>query len=176
MGRPRRASDADRERVLDLLRVRCAEGYLSVDTLSRRVDATYRARTANQLEDLVVDLPRRLSEQARTAWRRLGTFTAAGSKASGVDGGSLAVSAAEVDAASGRMVLGRSTVVDVRLRDPSVSRRHAALRHEDGRWTIEDLGSLNGTVVNGRRVSMGALAPGDRIELGDLGVTFEPVD
>ena len=51
---PQRVSDADRERVVDVLRLRCAEGYLSLDTLSGRVEAAYRAKTSAQLEAVIL--------------------------------------------------------------------------------------------------------------------------
>jgi len=72
------------------------------------------------------------------------------------------------------VTIGRATDCDVVLDDPGVSRRHAALRPAAGGWVIEDLGSTNGVLVNGRRVGEPrALAPGDRIELGAILLTFE---
>jgi pSer/pThr/pTyr-binding forkhead associated (FHA) protein len=47
-----------------------------------------------------------------------------------------------------------------------VSRRHAELRAEDGRWIVRDLGSSNGTWVNGRRVMEAEVRPGDVLHLG----------
>jgi len=71
------------------------------------------------------------------------------------------------DLAGDRVVVGRSPDCDVVLDDPRVSKRHAALRRRDGRWWIEDLGSTNGTVVDGRPLhAPAALTPGGRIELG----------
>ena len=59
--------------------------------------------------------------------------------------------------------------------DPELSRRHASIsRDKDGRLAIEDLGSRNGTVVNGAPVERQALSPGDRIRLG--ATTFELVE
>lgn len=64
------------------------------------------------------------------------------------------------------LVIGRAPC-DVEVTDPLVSRRHAQLRLIDSRLAIEDLGSTNGTFVNGRRVQgVVELAPGDRISLG----------
>jgi hypothetical protein len=55
-------------------------------------------------------------------------------------------------------------------RDPALSRRHAVLRRgDDGTYAIEDLGSTNGTEVNGRPIAAGepvALGDGDRVHLG----------
>ncbi len=52
------------------------------------------------------------------------------------------------------------------LADDTVSRRHAELRVEDGRWLLRDLGSSNGTWVNGRRVIEAEVRPGDLLHLG----------
>jgi pSer/pThr/pTyr-binding forkhead associated (FHA) protein len=57
--------------------------------------------------------------------------------------------------------------------DPNVSRRHAELLREEGRWSIVDLGSTNGIKVNGRRVSDTPLREGDRVTLGVTDLTFE---
>ncbi len=72
---------------------------------------------------------------------------------------------------SSGMVVGRGTGVDVRIDDPGVSRRHAELRYQagaDGHPTVSvlDLGSTNGTAVNGQRVQHAALRPGDVIQVG----------
>jgi hypothetical protein len=71
------------------------------------------------------------------------------------------------------MLLGRSRECEVVVSDPNVSRRHAELRRDGGRWVIADLGSTNGIKVNGRRVDRAQLEPGDRITLGLTELTFE---
>ena len=50
--------------------------------------------------------------------------------------------------------------------DDTVSRRHAELRLREGSWILRDLGSSNGTWVNGRRVMEAEVAPGDEVVLG----------
>ena len=66
-----------------------------------------------------------------------------------------------------RLTLGRHSGCDVTLDDTTVSRQHAALvRRHDGWWAV-DLGSTNGTSVNGTRAAEQRVRPGDRIELGD---------
>jgi hypothetical protein len=69
-------------------------------------------------------------------------------------------------------VLGRGAEADVRLSDTGVSRRHAELRLEGDQVTVVDLGSTNGTVVNGRRVERTVLAEGDVLELGGSRLVF----
>jgi pSer/pThr/pTyr-binding forkhead associated (FHA) protein len=65
------------------------------------------------------------------------------------------------------LVLGRQAA-DLPIDDPEVSRRHAALRPADDGLEIEDLGSLNGTWVNGTRIQGAVrLEAGDRVQLGD---------
>src|SRR3954454_8657979 len=66
----------------------------------------------------------------------------------------------------GPVLLGRSRRCDFVIADPSVSRRHALLIRNDEGWTVYDLGSTNGTRINGWRVERAVLRPGDEIELG----------
>jgi hypothetical protein len=72
-----------------------------------------------------------------------------------------------------RVVLGRSQDADVRVADVNVSRRHAELRQEGATYWIVDLGSTNGTAVNGKRVDRKRLRNGDRITLGSTEIVFE---
>ena len=64
--------------------------------------------------------------------------------------------------------IGRGPNCDCLLAEESVSRRHAELRRDGERWFIRDLGSRNGTRVNGMRVIEEVeVRPGDRITLGE---------
>ncbi len=71
-----------------------------------------------------------------------------------------------------RVVLGRSRDCDIQLADTNVSRRHAELRQEGASYWIVDLGSTNGTEVNGKRVKRAKLQAGDTITLGSTEITF----
>ena len=67
---------------------------------------------------------------------------------------------------TGRNVIGRGTEADIRLPDTGVSRKHVDVVLDGGTAFVEDLGSTNGTLVNGRRISRQALADGDVIRIG----------
>jgi hypothetical protein len=71
-----------------------------------------------------------------------------------------------------RSVLGRSRDADVRIDDPNVSRRHAEIVQEGSVYWLVDLGSTNGTEVEGRRVQRARLADGTRFTLGETTLTF----
>lgn len=65
------------------------------------------------------------------------------------------------------LVLGRGTAATLRLDDETVSREHCRISWEaDGRALLTDLGSTNGTLVNGLRVTKVALSDGDKIQVG----------
>jgi hypothetical protein len=70
------------------------------------------------------------------------------------------------------VTIGRLSSNDVVLSDSNVSRRHAELRSERGRWSIVDLGSTNGTVVNGKLAKEHQLRNGDRITFGTSELEF----
>jgi len=69
-------------------------------------------------------------------------------------------------------MLGRGTDCDLRLVDPGVSRHHAELRVEDGEVVLVDLGSTNGTFVNGQPVRRVVLTDGTRVTLGRTTLVF----
>jgi FhaA, N-terminal domain/FHA domain len=69
--------------------------------------------------------------------------------------------------------LGRGRQSDVVLNDPNVSRQHAEIRPRGGSWVLTDLGSTNGSQLNGRRIDGSeVLRSGDEIELGESVMTF----
>ncbi|AGC44329.1 FHA domain-containing protein [Myxococcus stipitatus DSM 14675] len=70
--------------------------------------------------------------------------------------------------------LGRGQEATLRLRDRSVSRNHARIHHDEGVFTLEDLGSPNGVYVNGQRVrEQMPLTDGDVVELGRTLLRFQ---
>ena len=73
---------------------------------------------------------------------------------------------------TGTLVLGRGAEADVQVVDTGVSRRHAELRKVDDRVELHDLGSTNGTRVNGQRVTAATLTDGDRITVGTSDLVF----
>ena len=72
----------------------------------------------------------------------------------------------------GRTRIGRSPDCDVFLDDVTVSRNHALLVERDGRFFVEDEGSLNGTFVNRRRIDSAELENGDELQIGKYRLTF----
>jgi len=67
-----------------------------------------------------------------------------------------------------QLIIGRDAVNAVAINDAEVSRKHARLTFQGGKYVIEDLGSTNGTFVNGQRlVSSTVLKPGDVVSLGE---------
>lgn len=64
-----------------------------------------------------------------------------------------------------RLVIGRREECDICLQFPNISGEHCELTFANGYWTVRDLGSTNGTKVNGERVQSRPLRPGDEISL-----------
>jgi pSer/pThr/pTyr-binding forkhead associated (FHA) protein len=73
------------------------------------------------------------------------------------------------------LTLGRSRDCDIAIDDPSVSRRHAEVHREADGFALVDLGSTNGTKVNGQKIDRSSLQNGDRITLGQTELRFERV-
>ena len=71
-----------------------------------------------------------------------------------------------------RALIGRSPECDVFLDDVTVSRRHAELVREANTFVIRDLGSLNGTFVNRRRIESSVLEDDDEVQVGKYRMTF----
>ena len=166
-----RASDDDREDVIRILRDGSAAGRLSDATFLRRVDRALRARRMDELAGLLSDLPPVPADgagpgRAAKAWSRLADRLRA-----------LQLSAGWPAARLPRLVLprgpktvftiGRSPDSDLPLGDITVSWHHAELRRTDQAWMLVDVGSKNGTRVNGWRAdSSFAVRAGDWVSFG----------
>jgi adenylate cyclase len=74
------------------------------------------------------------------------------------------------------LVLGRSAASDVPVYDPTISRRHAELTAGPDGVQLRDLDSSNGTSINGERVAIGLLKPGDTVTFGRVNFRLEAVD
>jgi hypothetical protein len=154
-----RVSDDERERAVALLRARCVEGYLSMETFEFRLGRALTARNVIELRQLVADLVR-----IRRPWTV--RLTRAGVAAQ--------VAAFPVALpAEGAVVVGRSSGCDITLGEPTVSRRHVELRALDGSWMAVDLASTNGTWLLGQRLGRARVLPGDELVLGECPVTLE---
>ncbi len=72
------------------------------------------------------------------------------------------------------VTIGRSRTCDIVLSDPNVSREHAEIRPRGGSWVLTDLGSTNGSCLNGTRIERPeVLKAGDEVELGTSTIRFE---
>jgi hypothetical protein len=71
-----------------------------------------------------------------------------------------------------RTGIGRSPECEIFLDDVTVSRNHAVLVERDGKFFVEDQGSLNGTFVNRRRIDNAELQNGDEVQIGKYRLTF----
>ncbi len=72
----------------------------------------------------------------------------------------------------GSTVIGRGDQATLRLPDVGISRRHARVDYDGAQVVLTDLGSTNGTMVNGQRISSVVLNPGDMIQVGTTTLTF----
>ncbi len=72
------------------------------------------------------------------------------------------------------LVIGRGRGADVVLAEATISRAHAAIGFDEGAFFVQDLGSTNGTMVNGARAERQALKNGDEVRMGRLiiGITL----
>jgi FHA domain/Domain of unknown function (DUF1707) len=132
--------------------LRAFAGRLGTDTFSRRVDEAMHSGSRDELRGLTADLP--APPPARLArlrsWLRPRALTLPPA----------------ADLRHARLAIGRSSGCELVLADDTVSRRHAELFVEEGRWLLRDLRSSNGTWVNGRRIVEAEVRSGDVLHLG----------
>ncbi len=74
------------------------------------------------------------------------------------------------------MLIGREADADIKLEDTGVSRRHAEIRVDDDAFELVELGSTNGTTVNGRPIARHHLVNGDRVVMGRTTLVFRDGD
>lgn len=162
-----RASDDTREETVAELRGGLTSGRLGLDTFVRRIDEAYAARTRDELDRLTSDLP----ERRRRWWRRVADALVDSEAA--LPPQQLRPPALEPGA---EVTLGRDPHCDYVIGDRTVSGRHARLQRSKDGWELHDLGSRNGTRVNGWLVQQQRVADGDEIVLGASTFVFrEPV-
>ena len=145
------------------LRQGLLSGRLGTDTFVERIDAAYHAKTHDELAAVTRDLPR-----SRRVWRAV-----VARLSPAVETPAVPLRPPEMRDGESR-VLGRNQSCDYSIADPTVSGRHAALSRCGDGWRIRDLGSRNGTRVNGWLVTEQALRPGDTIALGATVFVFRP--
>jgi hypothetical protein len=153
-----RASDDRRERTVVALRDGALDGCLTVDTFATRVEAAYHARTEEELDRLLEDLPRPHGRLRSVAARLRQSLTRAPARQIEV----------LVPSEASAVTVGRSRDCDIVVGERTVSRFHAELRHGNGAWTVRDLDSTYGTWVNGARVREARVGRGDVLALGAL--------
>jgi len=168
-----RASDEERDRAISALRQEFVEGRLSHETFMFRMQSALGARHRGQLTGLFTDLPprrARLLDRVRAAFRRRdlepqpppppGPPPMVFPPGSGTS-----------------FTIGRTQDCDLRIADLSVSRCHARLdRGQDG-WLLSDLGSHNGTRVNGWLVREPVpVRPGDVLQFGSATFVIQGPD
>ena len=164
-----RASDAERDVVIGELSHRFAEGRLTHDTFAARIDAAMRARLRGELDGLLADLPARRRFGAAVLGSVAFVTSRARRAVAAVDRWSRKPPTPLMLPAGPqlRFTIGREPSCDMTLADETVSRWHACLVRRDDAWLLDDLGSTNGTRVNGWRVNLPTpVSPGDHVSFG----------
>ena len=169
---PTRVSSAARERVARRLREAYADDRLSLQTFAHRLDLLHAAQTDEAVNALLADLP-----EPGPLDRAIGSLTrfAARCVARAAEAWHQATAPQLLLPARGTVVLGRSRECDCVVSETTVSRRHAILRRTSSGWELSDLGSSNGTFVNGARVTGAVLVKaGDDVWLGSARFRLAP--
>ncbi|MET7602069.1 DUF1707 and FHA domain-containing protein [Streptomyces avermitilis] len=166
---PARLSDAERDRALKVLRDGVALGRLSHDTFIRRMELALVARQPAELAALTADLPveKRLSRMVFGTVEAVSGFTVRLRRAWQAE--RLPKLLLPHPGSTHPLRIGRDPASGLRLSHDTVSRVHAELRRQGGLWVLRDLGSTNGTTVNGRRVIGAAVVrDGDQVSFGNM--------
>ncbi|MFD7707023.1 FHA domain-containing protein [Streptomyces sp. NPDC059785] len=166
---PARLSDAERDRALKALRDGVAVGRLSHDTFIRRMELALTARRPDELAVLTADLPNenRWSRVVFGAVEAVSGFTVRLRRAWQAE--RLPKLQLPNPGSGYPLRIGRDPASGLRLNHETVSRVHAELSRQGGLWVLRDLGSTNGTTVNGRRVIGSAVVQGgDQVSFGQM--------
>jgi hypothetical protein len=166
---PARLSDAERDRALRVLRDGVALGRLSHDTFIRRMELALIARRSDELAALTADLTAE-NRWSRLVLRSVGAISGFGPKLRRAWQAERLPKLQLPHPASGHSLrIGRDPASGLRLTHETVSRVHAELTRQGGMWILRDLGSTNGTTVNGRRVIGAAVVrDGDQVSFGRM--------
>lgn len=118
-------------------------------------------------QDLRVAVRRVESSAPGAAGRRAGKKPVKGLRLELLDAGQTALPVGETFPLRDPLLIGRAAASDIALDDDWISSQHVRLRRQNGAWLAEDLGSTNGTRVNGRPLNGAArVGPGDVLDLG----------
>ena len=163
-----------REQLAETLKAAYGRGLLSENTFSTRLALVLEGGLLRP-EQIVGDLTQRGPRRFRD--RLADTISSAGPRLESVGSSSepelMRVIGLDWQATEGELLVGRSSSCDLILDDSTVSRRHLKLRSHDGHWTLKDLGSTNGTRVNGARVLRCELRSGDLLTLGAVSLRVD---
>ncbi|MQS11959.1 FHA domain-containing protein [Streptomyces kaniharaensis] len=163
-----RPSEAERDQALGVLRDGASSGRLSHDTFLGRMELVLHATSRAELDTAMADLPTG-SPVERFVLRTVGRISGFGERLGRAWRTERLPGLNLPQAGARQLTIGRLPGSGLRLHDASVSRHHAELRHEDGGWVLYDLGSTNGTHVNGQRIAGGVrVHPGDQVRFGNL--------
>ncbi|MEW2060494.1 DUF1707 and FHA domain-containing protein [Streptomyces sp. NPDC007002] len=163
-----RLSDAQRDRVVGVLREGAAQGKLSHDTFLRRMELALVARRPEELAALTADLENggRWSKGLVRAVGGISAFPGRLRRAWQTERLPKLLLPAP---GPYPLLIGRDPANGLRLNHETVSRLHAELSAQNGRWVLRDLGSTNGTCVNGQRlVGSIPVRDGDQVSFGRM--------
>jgi hypothetical protein len=167
-----RPSDRERDRALEILREGAGTGRLSQDTFVRRMNFVLGAQSRRELRSATHDLPGReprVIEWFRELISRLPRVSLTPKPS--LPGLALP------PPGSPTIRIGRGPGATLRIADVSVSRRHAELRHVGDGWMVRDLNSMNGTHLNGSRITAPtAVRAGDILQFGSVLYTLTWTD
>jgi hypothetical protein len=168
-----RPSDSERDAAIDRLQSGAAQGRLSHDTFAHRVDKALVVRSNSELTQLVSDLPIPAAPQRRGVGQRVVEAVSAVAhfrfKVRAAWRGPSLPRLSLPGGSQATLRIGRMPECDLQLFDTTVSRYHAEFRRSPAGWFLVDLGSTNGTRVNGWRISAPtAVHPGDEVSFGSV--------